>query len=473
MAERRRRHPPPIIEHSRIPPQAVDLEEAVLGTIILKCGLGETTRILNILRPELFYKDSHQTICQALLNLRNKKSGIDMLLVTAELRTMGELENIGGPYNISLITNRVITGENIDFWYRIIFQKWMQREVIRICNTHLLEAFDDSTDAFDLVEKLKDSISSLYQLNEIESKSATVEMAIHTTFNELVMMQDGGKKAYFRTGFENWDNMISFSPGTLLLSGDGGIGKTSFITALMQDLLTINTNDVSIFWNCIDHDTSSSIIRKFISRKLYVSDKELTGKKGKFDETSMHTILAQKDYINSFDIIFQEKTETARNIGKMFYSFCEKRKDRPLNILLIDNVMRLKENQDKTMKNQNIIDDNIAGAIADISKETKKFNSLVIYLHHMTKEQGSEYNLNSGYRPTKDHIKGSGRFTDVPEQVVLLNRPGNYGKLMNEYKDNRDVLEKMFIVDIVKNTDGPTGLIHFLCEMQYSLFEEL
>ena len=91
----------------------------------------------------------------------------------------------------------------------------------------------------------------------------------------------------------------------------------------------------------------------------------------------------------------------------------------------------------------------------------------------MNKESFSDYNLDSGYQPTMDHIKGSGRFTDIPEQVILLNRPGNYQKLLLEYQDKKDILEHMFIADIAKNSLGPTGTIHYFCEMKNSYFEEI
>jgi replicative DNA helicase len=455
----------------KIPPQAVDLEEAILAAIIIDGGIN-TRKILNLLKTEIFYSGSNKIICEALINLRDQKSSIDSLLVCAELKKIEKLEVIGGPYQISILTNKIVSVTNIEYWYRIVYQKWIQREIINKCFECYNKAFDDSTDPFDMLDVISEWSHKLNSVSELQSSSTNIHLAVQNTINDLLLYQDGERKSFFRTGYKKWDEMISFSPGLMLMSGSGGIGKTSFVTCLMHLLMAIN-NDISIFWNCIDHDDHSSIIRKFISQKLYLTDKQLTGKKGKLDEVTLHDIIALKEYISNFDIVFQEKSETVKNMGKMFYNFCEKRKDNKLNIMLLDNVMRVQENKKKDIKNQNIIDDIIANDIADIYKETKHFNPLIIYLHHMTKEQGSDFNMDSGYRPTLDHVKGSGRFIDVPEQIVLLNRPGAYGKLLLEYKDRKDLFQHMFVAEVIKNTNGPTGLIHFLCKMEYSYFEEL
>ena len=109
----------------KLPPQALDLEEAVLGALMLEKDA--LSAVIDILKPDVFYKDSHQKIFEAIQVLFQKSSPIDILTVTAQLRQHGELEMIGGAYYITELTNRVASAANIEYHARIISQKFIQR----------------------------------------------------------------------------------------------------------------------------------------------------------------------------------------------------------------------------------------------------------------------------------------------------------------------------------------------------------
>ena len=121
---------PAIFEHGKLPPQATDLEEAVLGAIMLEKDA--LTSVIDILRPEVFYKESHQKIYHAIVELFNKSEPIDILTVTAQLKKNGDLDMAGGAYYITQLTSRVASSANIEYHTRIISQKYLQRELIRI-----------------------------------------------------------------------------------------------------------------------------------------------------------------------------------------------------------------------------------------------------------------------------------------------------------------------------------------------------
>ena len=109
----------------KLPPQAIDLEEAVLGALMLEKDA--LSSVIDILKPNVFYRDSHQKIFQAIRTLFEKTSPVDILTVTAQLRLQGELEMIGGAYYITELTNRVASAANIEYHSRIIIQKYLQR----------------------------------------------------------------------------------------------------------------------------------------------------------------------------------------------------------------------------------------------------------------------------------------------------------------------------------------------------------
>ena len=116
--------------YGKIPPQARDLEEAVLGAIMLEKSAFDT--IIEILKPECFYVDAHQEIFKCFQSLAQKSMPIDMLTVVEELKMNEKLDEIGGPYYVTKLTNAVVSTANIEAHSRIILQKFSQRELIRI-----------------------------------------------------------------------------------------------------------------------------------------------------------------------------------------------------------------------------------------------------------------------------------------------------------------------------------------------------
>jgi len=136
--------------YGKLPPQARELEEAVLGAVMLEKSAFDT--IVEILKPECFYVDAHQRIFKTFQSLTQQSMPIDMLTVVEELKSKEELEEVGGPYYITKLTNSVVSTANIEAHARIILQKFIQRELIRISGEIIGDAYEDSTDVFDLLD---------------------------------------------------------------------------------------------------------------------------------------------------------------------------------------------------------------------------------------------------------------------------------------------------------------------------------
>ena len=123
----------------KLPPQAPDLEEAVLGALMLEKNA--LSAVVDILKPEAFYVDAHSRIYNAILNLWKDKQAVDILTVTNQLKKTSELEIVGGAYYISKLTNRVASSANIEFHARIVLQKFIQRMLIQISTETIKDAF--------------------------------------------------------------------------------------------------------------------------------------------------------------------------------------------------------------------------------------------------------------------------------------------------------------------------------------------
>lgn len=118
--------------YGKIPPQARELEEAVLGAILIEKDA--ISYVSDILKPESFYVDAHSTIFRSIQSLFGKSQPIDLLTVTEDLRKSAKLEEVGGAYYLSELTNKVASSANVEYHARIIIQKFIQRELIRISN---------------------------------------------------------------------------------------------------------------------------------------------------------------------------------------------------------------------------------------------------------------------------------------------------------------------------------------------------
>lgn len=142
--------------YGKVPPQAKDLEVAVLGAIMLERSAYDIAA--GILKAECFYVEAHQLIFKAFMNLSLNGIPIDILTVVEALKATNNLDLVGGPYYVTKLTNAVVSTAHMEAHCRIIAQKFIQRELIRISGEIITEAYDDGTDVFDLFDKAESSL---------------------------------------------------------------------------------------------------------------------------------------------------------------------------------------------------------------------------------------------------------------------------------------------------------------------------
>jgi len=146
-------------EFGKIPPQARDIEEAVLGALMLEKD--SLARVVDQITPEIFYVDANATIYKAIKRLYSETKPVDILTVTEQLRSEERLEQVGGAFYITELTNRVASTANLEFHLKIVQEKYLKRELIRIAHEILQKAYDDSEDVFDLIEELEKELLNL------------------------------------------------------------------------------------------------------------------------------------------------------------------------------------------------------------------------------------------------------------------------------------------------------------------------
>ncbi|MGY6561790.1 MAG: replicative DNA helicase [Luteibaculaceae bacterium] len=220
----------------KLPPQALDLEEAVLGALMIdKDAINEA---IDILKPEAFYKDAHQKIFAAILELFQKSEPIDILTITNLLRKKAELEFVGGPYYISQLTNRVASAANIQYHARIIAQKHIQRELISSSAEIIKMAYDETTDVFDLLDKAESSLFQIAQGN-LKKSYATMSDLIKQAIDDLETKAKDSTDGVsgVPTGLRNLDKITSGwqRSDMIVIAARPAMGKTAFVLSIARN----------------------------------------------------------------------------------------------------------------------------------------------------------------------------------------------------------------------------------------------
>ncbi|MGI8583026.1 MAG: replicative DNA helicase, partial [Chitinophagaceae bacterium] len=221
--------------YGKVPPQAKDLEEAVLGAIMLEKSAFDT--VAEILKPECFYVEANQRIFRSMQGLQQKNLPIDLLTVVEELKLREELDVVGGPYYVSKLTNAVVSSTNLEAHSRIILQKFIQRELIRISGEIIGDAYEDSTDVFELLDE---SESKLFEItnNHLRKDYASISDVLVKTIQRIEDLRTRQDEiSGVPTGFALLDRITyGWQPTDLIiLAARPSVGKTAFALNLARN----------------------------------------------------------------------------------------------------------------------------------------------------------------------------------------------------------------------------------------------
>jgi replicative DNA helicase len=209
----------------KVQPQAIPLEEAVLGALML--DREALPVVMDILRPDSFYLESHQVIYRAAMKLFERSNPVDLLTVTEELRKSGDLEKAGGAYYLVELSNRIASAANIEYHARIIAQKHIQRELIRVSTLTIRDAYEDTTDVFNLLDEAEKGLFAITQNNLSRSfeSMGNLSSRVLKQIEELSRKADG--LTGVPTGFTDLDRLTSgWQPSDLvILAARPGMGK--------------------------------------------------------------------------------------------------------------------------------------------------------------------------------------------------------------------------------------------------------
>ncbi len=263
------------LERGKIPPQSVDLEEVVLGAMMIdKKGVDE---VIDILHPEVFYKDAHRFIYEAIFKLFETSEPVDLLTVSTQLRKDGRLESIGGDFYLIKLTQKVASSAHIEFHARIILQKYIQRSLIKISNEIIEEAYDDGTDVFDLLDNAESKLYDVTQGNLKRSAETAQNLVIQAKKRiEEIANKEG--LSGIPSGFDKVDKLTSgWQPSDLvIIAARPGMGKTALVLSMARNIAV--NSDVPVAFFSLEMSSVQLITRLISSETGLSSEKLRTGR---------------------------------------------------------------------------------------------------------------------------------------------------------------------------------------------------
>lgn len=442
----------------KLPPQAVDLEEAVLGALMLEKDA--LSAVIDILKPEVFYKEAHQKIFEAIHTLFQKSSPIDILTVTSQLRQQGHLEMIGGAYYITELTNRVVSAANIEYHARIISQKYIQRELIRISTEIINNAYEDTTDIFDLLDHAEKNLFDIAQ-NNLRRDSRKMDDIVRESLEALEKLKDRvDGLTGIPSGFTALDRMTSgWQPSDLvIIAARPAMGKTAFVLSCARNAAVQFDRPVVVFSLEM---SSVQLVNRLISGEAEIEQEKL--RKGNLAEWEWQQLHSKIGKLTEAPLFIDDTP--ALNIFE-FRAKCRRLKAQyDIQMIIVDYLQLMHGKGEGKGGNREQEIGSISRALKSVAKE---LNVPVLALSQLSR--AVESRPGASKKPMLSDLRESGSIEQDADMVLFLYRPEYYG--LTEDEEGRSTLGVGEVI-IAKHRNGETGTVPLKFVGKYVKFADL
>ncbi len=409
--------------YGKVPPQAKDLEEAVLGAMMLEKGAFDI--VVEILKPECFYVDAHQRIFSAMKSLANKSQPIDILTVVEELRTGEELDIVGGPYYVTKLTNAVVSSANIEAHSRIVLQKFVQRELIRISGEIIGDAYEDSTDVFDLLDQAESKIydvTSKHLRNSYESIDSVLVKAIQRIED---LRHKNEEVTGVPTGFPSLDRVTYGWQNTdlIILAARPAVGKTAFALNLVRSAALHPTKPTPVAFFSLEM-SAGQLVQRVLSAQSEIWLEKIS--RGKLEEHEMKQLYAKGIQKLAQAPIFIDDS-AALNIFEL-RAKCRRLKNlNDVGLIIIDYLQLMSGTSEGKGGNREQEISTISRGLKALAKELQV---PIIALSQLSREV--EKRKDGNKMPQLSDLRESGAIEQDADMVMFLYRPEYYDVTQNE-----------------------------------------
>lgn len=442
-------------QYGKLPPQAVEVEEAVLGALMLERDAYVT--VADIIDTPSFYKEEHQKIFDAIKKLSGKEKPVDLLMVTQELKDRNQLDEIGGPGYITQLTRRVASAAHIEFHSRIIAQKFIQRELIRVASEIQTRSYDDTIDVDDLIDF---SESSLFQVAEGNIKKETVP--IKPVLNEAILQIEKARNqkdglSGVPSGFTALDRITSGWQKTdlVIVAARPSMGKTAFVLSMARNMAVEHNKPVALF--SLEMSSLQLVTRLIASETEIGSHKLKTGNLEDWEWEHLNRKISNLDK----SPIFIDDTP-ALSIFE-FRAKCRRLKmQHDVQVVIVDYLQLMTAGSDNRGSREQEVS-TISRSLKAIAKE---LNIPIIALSQLNRSVESR----EGKRPQLSDLRESGAIEQDADIVVFIHRPEYYGI---DEDDSGNSLRGVAEIIIAKHRNGATGDVHLSFKKELAKFTDM
>ncbi|HEX2919758.1 MAG TPA: replicative DNA helicase [Bacteroidales bacterium] len=424
-------------DFGKVPPQAIDMEEAVLGAIMLEKEA--VIAVLDILKPESFYKEAHQKIFKAITNLNAREHPVDLYTVTEELRAHQEIDVVGGPVYLTQLTTKVVSAANVDYHARIVQQKYIQRELIRVSTEIQNRSFDDT---YDVTELLDYSENELFQIAEgnIKREIAPINIVIKDAIREI---EEAGKRedALVGTpsGFTKLDRLTSGwqKAELVIIAARPSMGKTAFALSMARNMAVEHNRYVAIF--------SCEMSSVQLVNRLIVAETELPGdkiKNGRLNEEEWKQLDSRIKKLVQAPIFIDDTP--AISIFELRAKCRRLMAQHKLDIVIVDYLQLMSGPDNSGSREQEV--STISRSLKSIAKELNVPILALSQLNRSVEMRGGTK------RPVLSDLRESGAIEQDADMVVFIHRQEKFG--ITTFEDGSSTKGVAEII-LAKNRNGP------------------
>lgn len=430
--------------YGRVPPQAKEMEEAVLGVILMEREALE--KVQGMLKPEMFYVNSNQIIFSAMLRLMQKSQPIDSLMVAQELMFSEELEIVGGRYYLDQLTRHVVSGAHIESHARIIFQKYVGREIIRVSGDLIQRAYEDMNDGLDLLDYAETAFT------EISAANVFGEMVgMDTVLVQAVQKIEEWRRLEspitgISSGFRDLDKATrGFQNGDLIIiAARPSVGKTALALSLVR--AAAKQTEVAV-WSL------EMKAMQLVLRMMAAESKELLHRiqTGRLTDEQMQNIYSKAiQPLSKLKILFDDKP--GLTITKLRSKARRRKRKGKLGLIVVDYLQLMTSDEKKNNREQEV--STISRHLKNLAQE---LDVPIIALSQLNREIESRPNKT----PQLSDIRESGAIEQDADVIMFL-----YGPTDAQISENNSLLNRRYL-KIGKQRNG------FLCTVDLDFKDEI
>jgi replicative DNA helicase len=442
-------------QYGKLPPQAVEVEEAVLGALMLERDAYVT--VADIIETASFYKEAHQKIFEAIKHLSTHEKPVDLLMVTQELKDRNQLDEIGGAAFITQLTRRVASAAHIEFHSRIIAQKYIQRELIRVSSEIQVKAYDETMDVDDLIDY---SETALFKVAEGNIKKET--LPIRPVLKEAVELIEKARNredglSGVPSGFTALDRITSGWQKTdlVIIAARPSMGKTAFVLSMARNIAVDHNKSVAVFSLEM---SSIQLVNRLIS-----SETELGGQKIKNGRLEAWEWEHLHKKIRTLDNAPMFVDDTPALSIFEFRAKCRRLKmQHDIQLVIVDYLQLMTAGGDMRGSREQEVSQ-ISRSLKAIAKE---LDIPIIALSQLNRSVESR----EGKRPQLSDLRESGAIEQDADIVTFIHRPEYFGITEDESGNSLIGVAELIIA---KHRNGATGDIYLSFRKELAKFSDM